>query len=477
MMKNMLNPFGKRLCQIILASMAGFTIFYESHAQNILPTSTAKNNTTIYDFATALIDTKNNDPRLAAANQAVIAQTANANITKMAILPQLSATSYVGYYSQKKYQLLPNYVTIFGQRVAFGTVPGTITINGLITEYGLNANQSLLTFGRQQASEAISHHQYRLARSQRKQIIHQITSELAQHYVGCAIAHENKKIRKIYVANLKGIYDEVEKKYNLNTETITNLNLIIINYRNAINDLSLQKRDEAVVCEKLVRLTGKNIDYKKLLPRLSLASIDGYEKNIPNNFDKLQNAIKARHPELAIAENILTISKKTKELSAANLMPTASLSAKVEQILTPPSENQDGTNDSSIVNNNSITLTLNYQQNLLQNILQLSADSHSAKQQRYLTEYQKQATTNQTLGQWQNYQAKKKSLPIMVQSLQEQKLMVDGIKTQYRFGLIPLSAFLQRQQEFLSALLQYHELRQSQLRINLSLLSLLETWS
>ncbi len=436
---------------------------------------------TVYDFAAAVNDAKNNDPRIAAAEQHIIAQNAASNIKKMSAWPQISAAAYVGYYDQRKYQQVANYITLLGQRVAFGSSPGIVTTSGMIRNANITANQEIITFGRRQADEAISDSQARMAQWQKKQIMNQLVSEVADNYIGCATANDVKKTKEYYLASLRGIYDEVKKKYDLNTETITNLNLVAVNYRDASNELLLQKQQVAVTCRKLLRLIADpsqdNTQYQTLMDNLSLASIDGYQKLIPDNFEDLKNAVWSKNPDVAIAQENLNISQKTKELSTANLLPTVSWNAKVEQLATPGVQSPNSLSAGAIIRNDVINLTVSYQQNIPQNIFQLAASGHNLAQQQYLTNYQLQTITNQLLGLWQNYQAKKQSLPLIAQSLRDQMIMLTGAEKKYRLGVIPLSAYLQQRQEFLSVMIQYHQLRQAQLVTSLSLLTYLKDWS
>ncbi len=436
---------------------------------------------TVYDFAAALNDAKNNDPRIAAAEQNIVAQNAASNIKKMSAWPQISATAYIGYYDQRKFQQVPGYAIFNGQRTPFGTRAGVVTSFGLIRYANLAANQEIINFGRRQADEAISDSQARMAQWQKKQVMYQIISDVADNYIGCATANEVKKTKEYYLASLRGIYDEVKKKYDLNTETITNLNLVAVNYRDASNELLLQKQQVAVTCRKLLRLIADpsqdNTYYQKLMDNLSLASIDNYQKLIPDNFEDFKNTVWNKNPDVAIAQENLNISQKTKELSAANLLPTVSWNAKVDQLSTPNVQTPDSLVTGGLIRNDVVNLTVNYQQNIPQNIFQLAASGHNLAQQQYLTDYQLQTITNQLLGLWQNYQAKKQSLPLVAQSLRDQMTMLTGAEKQYRLGVIPLSAYLQQRQEFLSTMIQYHQLHQAQLATSLSLLTYLEDWS
>ena len=446
-------------------------------AQPVAPSNAPEGKKNTYDFATALQDAKNNDPRLKAASQAVTAQAAVADTTKMAVLPNLSVGAYVGQYTQKKYQQLANYLTIFNQRAQFGSQPGLVTVSGTLQQANLSANQNLITFGRQQANEGIGNSQLRLARWQEQQVINQITLDVANSYIGCATAGLVANTKELYLASLQGIYDEVKKKYDLNAATITDLNLVAINYRDSANDLLLQKQQVATACKKLLRLTAKELDVQEFLPRLSLADLDQYDKLIPNNFDDVKNRILARDPALGLAIENLVLSQKRKELAAANLMPTASWNAKVEQLQTPGASSRNGVTPSASINNQSVTISVNYQQNIVQNIFQLSADNHRVASQSYLADNQLQATTNQILNLWQNYQAGKKSMPFMVQSLNETSLAMDGVAKMYDRGAARLSVLLQKRQEFLSTILQYHQLHESKLLTSLTLLSFLGAWS
>ncbi|MDI9313157.1 MAG: TolC family protein [Hydrotalea sp.] len=445
-------------------------------AQTATPATTAT-----YDFVTALRDALANDPRLAAANEALTAQAASAQITKMSALPQLTTSGYIGNYTQKKFQQIPNYYTLSGpfgnQRIQVGSTAGTVTISGTLSEANLTASQNLLTFGRQQANEGISDSQYRLAQWQQKKIAYQITTDVANNYIGCATAGEIAKTKQFYRSSLQSIYNNVKRKYDVNAATNTDLNLAAINYRNAANDLLLQQQQVATSCQKLLRLTAQDMDYKQLLPRLSLADLDQYDKLIPNNFDDIKNTTLANNPDLGTAVESLTLRQKQKEQAVANLMPIASWSAKVEQLTVPGSVSRNGVTPSATINNQSATITLNYQQNIMQSIFQLSASNHKATAQSYLAAEQLQTTVNQLLNLWQNYQANKKSLPFMVRSLHELELSVAGIDKLYNRGIAPLSALLQKRQEFFANLIQYHQLHENQLIGSLTLLALLGHWS
>ena len=449
-------------------------------AQNTLPKTANPNPSTVYNFATALQDAMANDPRLAAADQALTSQATNQAITKMSAMPQLTASGYVGSYNQNRFQQIPHFYTLFGQRYPFGTEAGNVTVSGTsgtLRKVNLTASQNILTFGRQEANQAISDSQYRLAQWQQKKIRYQITTEVANNYIDCATAAAITKTREFYLASLQSIYNDVKKKYDLDTATNTDLNLARIDYRNAANDLLLQQQQVKTSCEKLLRLTAQDITYQQLLPRLSLADLEQYDKLIPDNFDEIKNTALTNNPDLGTAVESLTLSQKRKEQAVANSMPLASWNARIEQLTVPGSVSRNGANDSSTINNRSLTLALNYQENILQNIFTLSASDHNAKSQLYLAANQLQTTVNLLLELWQNYQVNKKSLPLMVQSLHELEQSVSDVENLYDRGGVRLATLLQRRQEFFENLIQYHQLHKNYLITSITLLALLRNLS
>lgn len=456
-----------------------------------------------YELSEALTDARQHSPALSAAEQYVIGQSAAHQATKSTRWPQLSVSSYVGNYVQQKQQLTPSYITFNGQRWQFGSYPGVTTTTGTLSQIGLNLDQNLLSFGRQEANEAMANSQYKIARWEYERSAIQLNSQVIENFVGCYTAGQITAVKKSYLDNVTLLAESVNAKYDQGAGSITDWRLAEIARRDANSDLVLAETNQTNICQNLSAVIGgekqrhqninnqttnrqvteknqapykpttdKQQDARQLAATLSTTAIDRAEQLLPASRDELLQRVLAHDPGLAEQNEAVVLARAQENLTLAQMMPNLNLHAGVEQVTSPSSSSAGGVSNGNIINNRNVGLTLLWQTNPARNLLLWSSGKHNRVAQQYSVAAGRQQLLNVADNLWQEYNAKRRTLPLIIATVQELRAIVADNQKQYNLRVVPLSYYLDSQRQLLATIEQYYLLRQQQMVLHLSLLLL-----